>query len=72
MTFAREKEYLDFIGSQATEEDGGWSKEVWDAAWNASHLHAMAEIDNLTKRIKLLEEEVAFVEHGYTTKGEGK
>lgn len=24
-----------FIGSQFTENDNGWSKEVWDAAWEA-------------------------------------
>ena len=29
------KEYCDFIGSKAFEDDGGWSYEVWTAAQQA-------------------------------------
>lgn len=29
------KEYCDFIGSKAFEDDGGWSYEVWQAAQQA-------------------------------------
>ena len=27
--------FADFIGTQAAENDGGWSHEVWRAAWAA-------------------------------------
>lgn len=75
MSFERERAYIEFIGRIATEDDGGWSKEVWDAAWHGGHAEAwnshVQEINSLKERIKLLEEEVAFVEHGYA-KGEKK
>ena len=29
------KEYCEFIGSKAFEDDGGWSYEVWQAAQSA-------------------------------------
>ena len=29
------KEYCDFIGNKAFEDDGGWSFEVWQAAQQA-------------------------------------
>lgn len=29
------KEYCEFIGSKAFEDDGGWSFEVWQAAQDA-------------------------------------
>lgn len=61
-TLKRDGAYSHFIGSVATENDGGWSKEVWDAAWHEQQ----KEIDALNARVKLLEEEVAFVEHGYS------
>ena len=32
----RDQMYEEFIGREAYEEDEGWSKEVWDAAWDAS------------------------------------
>jgi hypothetical protein len=31
----RNEAFAEFIGGVAYEEDGGWSKEVWDAAWSA-------------------------------------
>ena len=31
-----EDAFENFIGSVAYEDDGGWSKEVWDAAWAAA------------------------------------
>jgi hypothetical protein len=31
----RDEAFAEFIGGVAYEEDGGWSKEVWDAAWSA-------------------------------------
>ncbi len=58
----RDGAYTHFIGGVAFEEDGGWSKDVWDAAWHEQQ----KEIDALQARVKLLEEEVAFVEHGYS------
>ena len=30
------KEYCEFIGSKAFEDDGGWSYEVWQAAQQAA------------------------------------
>ena len=31
----RDEAFAEFIGNVAYEEDRGWSKEVWDAAWSA-------------------------------------
>jgi hypothetical protein len=31
----RDEAFADFIGGVAYEEDRGWSKEVWNAAWSA-------------------------------------
>jgi len=28
--------FCDFVGEKAFEDDGGWSYEVWKAAWNAA------------------------------------
>ena len=64
----RDGAYAYFIGGVAYEDDGGWSKDVWDAAWQEQQ----KEIDALNARIKMLEEEVAFVEHGYNRKPEGE
>jgi hypothetical protein len=36
--------YCDFIGSLAFEDDGGWSYEVWRAAWNSSLIHALKHV----------------------------
>jgi len=58
----RDKLFAQYIDDIAFEEDGGWSKEVWDAAWQARQ----EEVDTLQARIKLLEAEVAWVENGYT------
>jgi len=58
----RDKLFAQYIDDIAFEEDGGWSKEVWDAAWQARQ----EEVDALQARIKLLEAEVAWVENGYT------
>jgi len=56
-TLKRDGAYSHFIGSVATENDGGWSKEVWDAAWQEQQ----KEIDHLHARVKLLEEECAWL-----------
>ena len=56
-TLKRDGAYSHFIGSVATEDDGGWSKEVWDAAWQAQQ----KDIDQLHARVKLLEEECAWL-----------
>ena len=56
-TQKRDGSYSVFIGSVAYEDDGGWSKEVWDAAWHEQQ----KEIDLLHARVKLLEEECAWL-----------
>jgi hypothetical protein len=56
-TLKRDGAYSHFIGSVATEDDGGWSKEVWDASW----AEQQKEIDLLHARVKLLEEECAWL-----------
>lgn len=40
----KDKKFVEFIGTSC-EEDNGWSKEVWDAAWQAA-------IDNLKEMYK--------------------
>lgn len=64
----RDIAYDHFIGSVAFENDGGWSKDVWDASW----AEQQKEIDSLHARIKLLEAEVAWAENGYNRKPEGE
>ncbi len=32
----KETAYLAFIGETASEDDNGWTKEVWEAAWQAA------------------------------------
>jgi len=32
----QDQKFDEFIGSVAVESDSGWSKEVWDAAWQAA------------------------------------
>lgn len=32
----QDKKFAEFIGDLAVESDEGWSKEVWDAAWQAA------------------------------------
>lgn len=39
----RDDAFADFIGGVAYEEDRGWSKEVWNAAWSARRDEAVAE-----------------------------
>ena len=41
----RDEAFADFIGGVAYEEDGGWSKEVWDAAWSARRDEVIAEAE---------------------------
>ena len=36
--------YCDFIGSLAFEDDGGWSYEIWRAAWNSALIHAFKHV----------------------------
>jgi hypothetical protein len=55
--FKRDGTYADFIGRTAFEDDSGWSKDVWDAAWQEQQ----KEIDLLHARVKLLEEECAWL-----------
>jgi len=55
--FKRDGTYANFIGSVAFEDDGGWSKEVWDASW----AEQQKDIDLLRARVKVLEEECAWL-----------
>jgi len=55
--FKRDGTYANFIGSVAFEDDGGWSKEVWDASWAEQQKY----IDLLRARVKVLEEECAWL-----------
>jgi cell division protein FtsB len=64
----RDMAFDEFIGGVAYEDDGGWSKDVWDASW----AEQQKEIDSLHARIKLLEAEVAWAENGYNRKPEGE
>ncbi len=64
----RDTAFDEFIGGVAYEDDGGWSKDVWDASW----AEQQKEIDSLHARIKLLEAEVAWAENGYNRKPEGE
>ncbi len=64
----RDEAFDNFIGRFAYENDGGWSKDVWDASW----AEQQKEIDSLHARIKLLEAEVAWAENGYNRKPEGE
>lgn len=64
----RDTTFDEFIGGVAYEDDGGWSKDVWDASW----AEQQKEIDSLHARIKLLEAEVAWAENGYNRKPEGE
>ena len=41
----RDEAFADFIGGVAYEEDRGWTKEVWDAAWSARRDEAIAEAE---------------------------
>lgn len=36
----REEVFSRWIGSQAYENDGGWSEEVWNTAWDSALLEA--------------------------------
>lgn len=56
-TKKRDGTYYNFIGRVAYEDDGGWSKDVWDAAW----AEQQKDIDLLHARVKLLEEECAWL-----------
>ena len=49
----RDEAFADFIGGVAYEEDRGWSKEVWDAAWSARR-----------EWVGLTDEEVADIANG--------
>lgn len=32
----KRKAFCEFIGTKAFEDDGGWSYEIWEAAWNSA------------------------------------
>jgi hypothetical protein len=32
----KDKKFNEFVGSVFVENDDGWTKEVWDAAWQAA------------------------------------
>lgn len=55
--FKRDGTYANFIGGVAYEDDGGWSKDVWDASW----AEQQKDIDLLRARVKVLEEECAWL-----------
>ena len=42
----RDEKFIEFTGQFAFEGDGGWSKEVWDQAWNDAIETAAKTIDN--------------------------
>jgi hypothetical protein len=39
--------FQDFIGPRAFEDDGGWSYEVWTAAWNSATNHIAQRFQSL-------------------------
>lgn len=50
----RDEAFADFIGGVAYEEDRGWSKEVWDAAWSAKREWVGLTEDEIRSEIKYL------------------
>ena len=38
--------FCNFIGSEPVENDGGWSLEVWNAAWEAATEEACRRMEN--------------------------
>jgi hypothetical protein len=48
----RDAAFADFIGGVAYEEDRGWSKEIWDAAWSARREWVGLTEDEIRSEIK--------------------
>ena len=44
----RDEKFIEFTGVFAIENDGGWSKEVWDTAWNEALEYAACKIQKLS------------------------
>jgi hypothetical protein len=40
----KNKLFEEFIGGVAFEDDGGWSKEVWDHAWDACLIYVIKSL----------------------------
>jgi hypothetical protein len=53
-----------------TEDEENVAEYAWNAGWQESERFHKEEIKALKARIALLEQEVAFVERGYTKKKE--
>lgn len=43
----REEVFAQWIGNQAYETDGGWSEEVWNAAWDSALLEAAERLHRM-------------------------
>lgn len=46
----REEVFAQWIGNQAYENDGGWSEEVWNAAWDSALLEAAERLNRMFPR----------------------
>ena len=43
----REEVFAQWIGNQAYENDGSWSEEVWNAAWDSALLEAAERLHRM-------------------------
>jgi hypothetical protein len=43
----REEKYREWIGALAFANDGGWSEEVWNAAWDTALLDAANRLEQM-------------------------
>lgn len=46
----RESKFENWIGKSAGESDGGWSEEVWNAAWDHALLEAADRLEEMFPR----------------------
>lgn len=44
---SREEKYREWIGALAFADDGGWSEEVWNAAWDTALLDAANRLEQM-------------------------
>jgi hypothetical protein len=55
---AKSREFCEFIGTKAFENDGGWAYEVWSHAWDKLlHLLSQVEREELANTIEALSKE---------------
>lgn len=45
MAMTREQALEQWLGQQAFADDGGWSEEVWNAAWDSALLEAAKRLE---------------------------